>query len=269
MLRPVPGEWLGYMVSVPRPLRLGISEPMTLNETACYSISGPYYYDYAAGGVRIAFRVGSVNGTRVSQDVLAETALTGLAEQGLIPWADVPDTDTDRATPIGVMMLGDPLKDCSIKVTDPFYLPAGMLQATCACGWATDYDIPLARRAQLVRFAYKHAARQDERRELYKRPILILHQGSGATPTCYAGIRTDKHSGKIYGICRECGFETEAVEDFRRGPLWDLCQPHTGPDGVRKVRNQLLGAYGLPAPTAEEEAALSAVRREREAARDA
>jgi hypothetical protein len=253
MLRPVPDEWISYMVSVPRPIRFGIGQPVTaLDDTACYSISGYYYYDHAGSGTRIAFRAGSANGSQPGRDVLAEHGLTGLAEQGLIPWADVPGTELDRTTPITVMMAGDPLADCSVKVSDPFHLPTGMLQATCACGWATDYDIPMARRAQLVRAAYKHAAGQDRRRELYKRPIVVLHQGSGATATCYAGIRADKVTGKIYGICRECGFETETVEDFRRGRLWDLCKPHTGPDGVRKVRNQLLVSYGLPLPEGED-----------------
>jgi len=270
LLRPIPSDFISYMVDVPRPLCLtfeaaDLARPIP-RETAYYSLT-TVYCDYR--GTRIWIRVGVSAGFQPEQEALAEHVPTALAEQGLIPWDAVPDTDADRATPITVMTIGDPLKDCSIKVTDLFYLPADMLQATCACGWATEYDTPMARRAQLVRFAHKHAAGQDRRRELYNRPILVLRKGTGATPTCYAGIRTDKHGGKIYGACRECGFETEAVEDFRRGPLWGLCQPHTGPDGVRKVRNQLLGAWGLPAPTVEEEAALSAIRREREAARDA
>lgn len=254
----VPAEWISYMVRVPRPLLFDFAAASIslADEMAYYSISGPYRYDYQAGNLLIAFRVGSVNGSRPDETALAEHGLTGLAEQGLIPWDAVPDTAADRDHPIEVLEIGDPLKDCAVRISDPFRLPTDMIEGSCACGWRTDYMIPMARRAQVVRAAHKHAAGQQQRRARYALPIRVLNEGSGMVDTCLAGYDFDKVTGLVAASCRVCGWRTEPVEQYRGKPLNELRKTHIGPDGVRHARNRMLTGLGLPTPTVEEEEAM-------------
>lgn len=254
-IRPIANEWISYAVSVPKPLHFGFATPdlAPVDDTAYYSITGPYYYDYAARAVRIAFRVASVDGSRVDDAALAEHGLTGLAEQGLISWDDIPDTAIDRDSPLEILEVGDPLKDCQVEISDPFHPPTEMIGGFCGCGWRTDWQIPMARRAQVVRAAHKHAAGQQQRRERYALPVRVLEDGNGLTDTCLASYDFDEGSGLVAARCRVCGWRTEQVERYRGKPLNALRETHIGPGGVRNARNRMLTALGLPSPTEEEE----------------
>lgn len=253
----VPDGLVTVCLPVPSPFVLSLSggtaQPPR-GELAYYSLSTQRYSLIDGDGARlIVVRVGSVKLGQPGDELLHEMIPTALAEMGILRWSEVPYTRADLDRPVPVELLGDPGRACDVAVSNPFVIPQNTVYATCDCGWSTGYGIPLARRSQVVRAANKHIDEEEARRARYRLPIRVTAEGTGATDICYAAIRATPID-TIYGHCDECGWRTEDVEPFRRGPLWDLCKPHMGPHGVRHVRNRMLRGLGLPTPTDEEEA---------------
>lgn len=251
----VPDDCLSWMVRVPQPLRIPVtSGPGSLlrDEIACYRTTAVVYnHGYDRHPARVGWTGPEPQPTEAD---LLEHVPTGLAEQGMLPWDAVPVTAADRATPVGIEAFGDPLKQCALERIDASWGWLTDLAGVCACGWRTE-RVPMNRRAQLVRAAGWHKSAEETRRARFHLPIRLVSEGCGAQPDCYGGMAFDKDTLLARGVCRRCGWETERVEPYRTAPLQKLCQAHTGPDGVRRVRNQLLAAYGLPLP--EEEPALA------------
>jgi hypothetical protein len=246
-LQAVPADCWSWVVRVPQRLSVfAMTDPTVMrtaaDDTAYYRIETVGYHN-ARG--RRPVRIGWCGAQRPDDLVLMEYVPTGLAEQGVLTWDEVPATTLDRMAPIPVEEHGDVLKDCAVKVGDTYWTYTGQLDAACACGWRTEYAA-LDRRSQLVRAARGHEAGQQGRRERYRLPVLLADNGAGPQADCYGGVAVDEQAQRVFGRCRRCGWRTERVEYFRTGPLRDLCRAHTGPDGVRRVRDQLLAAYGLP-----------------------
>ncbi len=245
--RPIPLECHSYAINVPQPFSIAMFDPDVLATTkdrhAYYQLRTVIYTDQL--GLERAVRIGWTDGPRPSEQNLLEHVPTGLAEQGVIPWEYVPHTVLDRMAKVPILEYGDVAKDCAIRITDPYISCLTDLDAVCECGWRTD-RVELGRRSWLVRAAHRHALGQDARRERFKQPIRILVAGSGGQPDCYGGIAEDEFNERIHGKCRRCGWQTEQVEYYRTVPLQALCQAHTGPDGVRRVRDQMLKSLGLP-----------------------
>lgn len=243
----VPASWMTWVVRIPKPLNLFLTtDPAAVrtltDDTVYYRIETVGYYNDL--GYR-AVRIGYTASQRPDDGALMEYVPTALAEQGILMWEEVPATALDRASPIPVETHGDVLKTCAVKLGDSYGLLVGELDASCACGWRTG-RVALDRRSQLVRAARGHEIGERSRRERYRAPILATAAGSGAQADCYGGVAVDEAAERVFGRCRRCGWQTERVEHFRIGPLRKLCQAHTGRDGVRRVRDQLLAAYGLP-----------------------
>lgn len=259
----VPDETHYWHVRIPKPVTLILpmkAESLSLlDDEATYRIHHAYYRQR---GEPTLVRVGTISSETPSDELLTEVALTGLAEQGVIPWSAVPETPADLLDPIPVQAYGNPLTPCNMRIQDPFHIPLEEIDASCACGWWTE-RIPLARRSQLVRAAYKHVDQQGERRKAYDRPIRIVSEGGGLAEDCLGGFQFDKLAGTIHGSCRICGWRTEDVEPWRSKPLHDLWSRHAGPNGLTHARNRLLTAYGLPVPTEEEDAERFERRRQR------
>lgn len=253
----VPPDCWDWVVRPPQPITIGLlTDPSawpgtSIDTTVHYRIHVAYYgHAEQERGVRVGW---STQDTTPQPEALYEYVPTGLAELGRLPWDLVPATERDRAEPVTIEAHGDPLTPCRIKLSDPAWLPADWMEASCGCGWRTQ-RVALDRRSQLVRAANWHAAGEEARRVRYHEPVRVISEGSGARPDCYGGIADDRRAKRVFGRCRRCGWQTEAVEYYRTGPLRELCQAHTGPDGVRAVRDQLLAAFGLP-PAEEEEPA--------------
>lgn len=196
--------------------------------------------------VPIRVRVGWSSGIRPAERDLMEHVPSGLAEQGLLDWEQVCPTEKDRSHPVPIEEYGDPLKACDPR--PPSAAPPSLeieIDASCACGWRTERMAP-DRRSQLVRAARRHASGESWRRERFRQPIAAVFEGAGARDDCFGGVTVDEFNQRAFGRCRRCRWETERVELFRIGPLRDLCRAHTGPDGVRRVRDQLLAVLGLP-----------------------
>lgn len=246
--RPIPPECkYSYAITVPQPLSIASLDPeklATVTDTLTYYLLRTLTYKDQLGLER-AVRIGWSKAGQPNQQDLLEHVPTGLAEQGILPWEYVPHTALDRMAKVPILEYGDVAKDCAITVTNPNISCLIDLDATCGCGWRTD-RVALDRRSWLLRAAYRHALGQDARRERFRQPIRVMVAGSGSQPDCYGGMVPDELNELVYGKCRRCGWQTEQVEYYRTGPLQALCQGHTGPDGVRRVRDQLLAALGLP-----------------------
>lgn len=249
-----------YVARVPRRLTIGdLTGGFLSGNDAYYCLHRVHFSLMDSTGVSTRWiRVGTIGTGTPSEELLDEMCPTGLAEQGVIPWHGVRETAADVLDPIPLEEWGNPLKSCSVRLMDPFHIPVDEIDATCACGWRTGF-VPLARRSQLVRTAYKHAdpTAQHERRRLLTMPIRVIATGSGITDACLAGGRYDEISQKIRAECGVCGWRTEDVEPFRHGPLSELWKAHRGANGVRHARNRLLTAYGLPIPDDEDGSALT------------
>jgi hypothetical protein len=246
--RTIPQECkYSYAIVIPQPFSIAAFDPekavTATDDVVYYQLRTITYTDQL--GLLRPVRIGWSESARPSERNLLEHVPTGLAEQGVIPWEYVPHTALDRMARVPLLEYGDVAKDCAITVTDPYTSCVADLDAVCARGWRTE-RVALDRRSWLVRAAYRHALGQDARRERFKQPIRLVAAGSGGRPDCYGGIAEDEFNGRLYGKCRCCGWQTEWVEYFRAGPLRALCQAHTGPDGVRRVRDQLLASLGLP-----------------------
>lgn len=251
-LAAVPEDCWSWVVRPPQPITIGLlTNPDTLTDTTVFYSIRVVYYGPARQGNGV--RVGWCTPGDPQPEALYEYVPTGLAELGRLPWDLVPPTERDHAEPVQIEGHGNPLKTCGIKLSDPNWLPADWMEASCACGWRTQ-RVAVDRRSQLVRAASRHTADEAGRRARFHEPIRVIAEGSGAQPDCYGGIATDRRAERVFGRCRRCGWQTEAVEYFRTGLLRVLCQAHTGPDGVRRVRDQLLAAYGLPVPGDEQPA---------------
>ncbi len=245
---PIPPECkYSYAITVPQPLSIAAFDPeklATVTDThAYYQLRTVTFTDQL--GLEHAVRIGWSKAGQPNQQDLLEHVPTGLAEQGVIPWEYVPHTVLDRMAKVPILEYGDVAKDCAITVTNPYTSCVAVLDAWCGCGWRTD-RVALDQRSWLLRAAYRHAIGQDARQERFKQPIRVVSAGSGGQPDCYAGIAEDEFNECVYGKCRRCSWQTEQIEYYRTGPLQALCQAHTGPDGVRRVRDQLLASLGLP-----------------------
>lgn len=210
------------------------------DETVLYTIDRGIY---PVGAETYEFRGGYTGPAVPHHDAFAEYVPTGLAEMGRLPWSEVPFTSLDLTEPVRSQYSGDLSKPCNAEA-DVFFSDRREIHAGCVCGWYT-YGLLLDHRAQLLRAARRHELDAPRRLRLFREPIGLVWQGRGQVDDCYGGVSYDEERGLVHGVCRRCGWETERVEEYRIGPLRELCKEHTGPDGVRRVRNQLLASFGL------------------------
>jgi hypothetical protein len=241
-----------WVVRIPKRFTLfGSEAPQRpfMNDDACYSIT-TVRCTHPLLPEHMPVRVGTVKpSSELDQRNLDENVWTGLAELGMLPWDQVPATGLDRWEPVLGSRdadAGNPLIPCVVTVGGRFGpLPDEELVASCECGWRTDPK-PLNRRAQLMRAAHAHELDAPRRRELLDAPIPIADRGTGPRSDCYAGLRSDDDWVTGYALCSSCGWRTEPVERFRGKMLQQAFKDHTGPGGVRRVRNQVREALGEP-----------------------
>lgn len=241
-----------YAICTPQPLRLWephVTTPATMSDkTTVYQVRE---VTYCGEGVPVRVRVGWSGGLQPAERDLLEHVPTALAGEGLLDWDEVSTTERDRREPVAIEEYGDPLKPCDPRLPSlhGMWGVEAKIDASCACGWRTE-RLALDRRSQLVRAVRRHALGEAARRERFHQPIKVVFEGLGPQVDCYGGVAVDERMNtigqRILGRCRRCRWETESVELFRIGPLSALCQAHTGPDGVRRVRDQLIAALGLP-----------------------
>lgn len=254
------GPWVGWLrdpgrhvpyyqtVRLPRPLpptlRLDDEIRPTGFDSVVYEIGRVEYpVDHAMFVVPIGW-----SESRPTFTQIVEHVPTGLAEQGLIPWELVPETRRDLDTPIGIEMVGDPVKLCRLTLPGLEYYWASYLVASCECGWST-VPVELDRRSQLLRVAHRHRLGELARRARYTSPIAVYNSHLPVGPDCWAGFSFVKDwspdglgeqtESRMYGSCSKCSWRTEPVERWRAQPLGEVCASHRGIDAERRMRAAL------------------------------